>query len=81
MARPKGWQKEPVRHGLAAKGVKTAERKTQRAKRAMRMTSFPIPVILNRTEFKAAENEARKRGLPVSMWVKSVVVSALKRED
>ncbi len=26
MAKPKGWVKEPVRHGLAAKGVKTAVR-------------------------------------------------------
>ncbi len=25
MAKPKGWVKEPVRHGLAAKGIKTVK--------------------------------------------------------
>ncbi len=30
MARPRGWVKEPVRHGLAAKGVKTSGYQSRR---------------------------------------------------
>lgn len=44
MARPKGWRKEPARHALAAKGVKTMSNSPERGMKVLSPSDEPVGV-------------------------------------